>query len=97
MEEKSLQPTRKWWVSQTTAMAALLIAWVNVGAWDKTVTVGIIGFATQAITSYLTPNHELPGGVKVRKSPSEKKRLGGKYVGRSVLPAQRGAMEDAAA
>ena len=97
MEEKSLQPTRKWWVGQTTALAALVIAWVNVGAWDKTVTVGFIGFASQAITSYLTPNHDLPGGVKARKPRSSRQRRGRKGLSGPDLPAQRRTKENVAA
>ena len=93
--EKSRKPTRKWWVAQTTAMAALLVAWANVGAWDKTVTIAFIGFASQAVTSYLTPNHELPGGLPPRKAASPKKRRIGAH--KTAVPSQRGAMEDAAA
>ena len=39
----------------TTALAALVIAWVDVGTSDETVTVGFIGFASQAITCSLRP------------------------------------------
>jgi hypothetical protein len=93
--EKSRQPTRKWWVTQTTASAALLVAWVNVGAWDKTVTIGLIGFASQAVTSYLTPNHDVLGGVPDRK-PAKKRRPSLRHRG-AALPVQRGALEDAVA
>ena len=93
--DKSLQPTRKWWVTQTTALAALLVAWVNVGGWDKTVTIGLIGFASQAVTSYLTPNHEQPGGVPPRRPARPRKRRG--PAGTKVVPSQRGPLEDAVA
>ncbi len=64
--DKSWMPTRKWWVTQTAAVSALLIAWVNVGAWDKTTTIGLIGLLSQSICSWLAPNHEAPGGVPLR-------------------------------
>jgi hypothetical protein len=92
---KSLQPTRKWWVAQITAMAALLVAWVNVGAWNRTVTIGLIGFASQAVTSYLTPNHDVPGGVALRK-PASRRRARQHLRGKAVS-SRRATLEDATA
>ena len=94
-ENRSRQPTNKWWVTQTTAMGALLVAWVNVGAWDKTVTIGSIGFASQALTSYITPNHDERGGVPPRKTSNRapKPRSRGR---KAALPTQRSAVEDLA-
>jgi hypothetical protein len=93
--DKGLQPTRKWWVTQTTATAALLVAWVNVGAWDKTVSIAMIGFASQAVTSYLTPNHPESGGVPPPRRPaSSRRRRVRKGASTPPLPAPRGVVED---
>ena len=42
--------------TQVTAIAALLVAWVNAGAWDKTLTIALIGVVAQSIVGYLIPN-----------------------------------------
>ena len=64
---KSYWPTRKWLVTQVTALTALLIAWVTADAWDKTLTIALIGLISQAIIGYLVPNQNTPGGVPLQK------------------------------
>ena len=64
--EKLAVPTNKWIVTQITALAALITAWVTAGQWDKTLTVAAIGVITQAIVGYLCPNTDTPGGVPRR-------------------------------
>jgi uncharacterized membrane protein YjjP (DUF1212 family) len=49
-------PSRKWLATQVTAVAALLTAYVTAGAWNTTLSIGVIGFVTQAIVGYLLPN-----------------------------------------
>jgi hypothetical protein len=66
-QAKSRWPTRKWLVTQITAVAALLTAWVTAGAWDKTLSVALIGLFAQATVGYLVPNADTPGGVPLRK------------------------------
>ena len=64
---KSLWPTRKWIVTQVTALAALLIAWVQAGDWNKTLAVAVIGLVAQMIVGYVIPNADTPGGVPLTK------------------------------
>jgi hypothetical protein len=63
---KSAWPTRKWWATQVTALATLLVAWVTADHWDKTLTIGLIGLLTQAAVGYLIPNQDTPGGVPLK-------------------------------
>jgi hypothetical protein len=65
---KSLLPTNKWIVTQITALAALLTAYVQVGAWNKELTIALIGLVSQALIGYIAPNASTPGGVRI-KSP----------------------------
>ena len=67
---KSRLPTNKWFATQTTAVAALLIAFVNAGAWDKTLSIALIGLLSQAAIGYLVPNSDAPGGVPTRSEPA---------------------------
>lgn len=60
---KSAAPTRKWLVTQITAVAAVLTMWVTTGSWDAEETVALIGLISQAGISYLVPNNNTPGGV----------------------------------
>lgn len=60
---KSALPTKKWAVTQITAVAAILVMWVTTGAWDTEETIALIGLVSQAGISYLTPNADSPGGV----------------------------------
>jgi hypothetical protein len=69
-KDTSRMPTRKWLVTQTTAVAAVLVAWVNVGGWDKTISIAVIGLMSQAVASYLMPNEQVIGGVRPRSAPS---------------------------
>jgi uncharacterized membrane protein YjjP (DUF1212 family) len=56
MAQASWIPSRKWLATQVTAVAAFVVAWVNQGAWDKTLSIALIGLLSQAIFSYLVPN-----------------------------------------
>jgi hypothetical protein len=60
---KSAVPTKKWAVTQITAVAALLVMWATTGSWDTEETVALIGLVSQAGIGYLTPNADTPGGV----------------------------------
>jgi hypothetical protein len=61
--EPSSAPTRKWWATQVTALAALAVMWATTGTWDTEETVGAIGLVSQAAISWLVPNDPTPGGV----------------------------------
>jgi hypothetical protein len=69
-KDTSRMPTRKWLVTQTTAVAAVLVAWVNVGGWDKTISIAVIGLMSQAVASYLMPNEQVIGGVRPKPTSS---------------------------
>jgi hypothetical protein len=60
MSNASWIPTRKWLATQTTALTALIFAWVGAGAWDRTLTIALIGLISQAILGYLIPNNGQP-------------------------------------
>lgn len=51
-------PSRKWFATQVAALTALMVAWVNAGSWDKTLTIALVGLISQAIIGYLIPNAE---------------------------------------
>jgi hypothetical protein len=51
-------------------VAAVLVAWVNVGGWDKTISIAVIGLMSQAVASYLMPNEQVIGGVRPKSAPS---------------------------
>ena len=53
-----LYPTRKWWATQISATTTLAVAWVNVGTWNKSLTIAAIGVVSQAAVVYLVPNGE---------------------------------------
>lgn len=63
--KKSAKPTKKWIVTQITAVAAVATMWVTTGSWDTEETVALIGLLTQASLGYLQPNNDTPGGVPV--------------------------------
>ncbi|MFB9376362.1 hypothetical protein ACFFKU_12765 [Kineococcus gynurae] len=63
---RSRRPTRKWWVTQITALAALATLVVTTGAWGTEASVATIGLLSQALVSYLVPNAATPGGVPER-------------------------------
>jgi len=50
-------PTRKWAVTQVTALTALALMYVTTGGWDQEETVSAIGIASQALLGYLVPNN----------------------------------------
>jgi hypothetical protein len=62
MAQTSWIPNRKWLATQVTAVTAFLVAWVNQGVWDKTLSIALIGLASQAIFSYLVPNTDRTSG-----------------------------------
>ena len=63
--EPSLKPTRKWWVTQVTALAALAVMYLTTGAWDTEESVAAVGIITQAVAAWLIPNDATVGGVPV--------------------------------
>ena len=69
--QKSRWPTNKWLATQVTALVALLTGWVTAGAWNKTLSITLIGLVGQAIVSYVLPNAELPGGVPARRKTAQ--------------------------
>jgi hypothetical protein len=54
--EPSLKPTRKWWVTQVTALAALATMYLTTGAWDTEESVAAVGIVAQAAIAWLVPN-----------------------------------------
>lgn len=55
-QEPSLKPTRKWWVTQVTALAALATMYLTTGGWDTEESVSAVGIIVQAVAAWLTPN-----------------------------------------
>jgi hypothetical protein len=58
MNEKWTAPSRKWFVTQVTALAALATAAIQAGEWTTTLSVMAVGIAAQAAIAYLVPNAE---------------------------------------
>lgn len=56
VNQPSNQPTRKWIVTQITAVAALATMYATTGSWDVEETVALIGLVAQASISYITPS-----------------------------------------
>jgi hypothetical protein len=56
MSDTSRMASRKWFATQVTALTALIVAWVNAGSWDKTLTIALVGLISQAIVGYLIRN-----------------------------------------
>ena len=54
--EPSLVPTRKWWVAQVTALAAIAVMYLTTGNWDAEESVAAVGWVVQAVGSWLMPN-----------------------------------------
>jgi|tagenome__1003787_1003787.scaffolds.fasta_scaffold20832462_1 hypothetical protein len=65
---KSYWPTRKWWAATVIALGAIATLWVTKGELDKDVMLAAIGVIVQAITTYLVPNQDSPGGVPARST-----------------------------
>lgn len=61
--EPSLKPTRKWWVAQGTALAALATMYISTGGWDAEESIAALGIFVQALTTWLIPNEPTAGGV----------------------------------
>jgi hypothetical protein len=55
-QEPSLKPTRKWWVTQVTALAALAVMYLTTGGWDNEESVALVGIISQAVIGWLVPN-----------------------------------------
>lgn len=66
--EKSLLPTRKWWAAFVTSVAGFVVLWITAGEFSKEVTVALVWMLVQAITTWLVPNQDTPGGVPVKKA-----------------------------
>ena len=60
-------PSRKWIVTQITAVGALLTMFVTTGSWDQEESVALIGLLTQALASYVLPNAPEKAGVEGQK------------------------------
>lgn len=63
---KSAAPTKKWWTTQITALAALAVLVATSGQWSTEATVALIGLLSQAALSYWVSNDDTPGGVPVK-------------------------------
>jgi hypothetical protein len=61
--EPSAAPTRKWWATQVTALAALAVMYFTTGSWNTEESVAAVGVVSQALIAYLVPNDPTPGGV----------------------------------
>lgn len=61
--EPSNAPTRKWWATQVTALAALAVMYFTTGGWDVEESVAAVGLVSQAAIGYLVPNDQTAGGV----------------------------------
>jgi hypothetical protein len=57
-------PSRKWLVTQITAVGALLTMFATTGSWDVEESVALIGLVTQALASYVLPNAPDKAGVE---------------------------------
>jgi hypothetical protein len=64
--KKSWMPTRKWWAATVIALGAIATVWVTKGAFDRDVAIALIAALVQAVTTYLVPNQDTPGGVPVQ-------------------------------
>jgi hypothetical protein len=56
MSTTKWMPTRKWIATQSTALAALAVAWVDAGTWNKPLSIAMIGLVSQAVVGYVMPN-----------------------------------------
>jgi hypothetical protein len=67
--QRSWWPTRKWWVGLVTAGAALATNILQADHWSRDFGVAIVTVVAGAITSYLTPNSDNPGGYEAKRTP----------------------------
>ena len=74
---KSWFPTRKWWVGLVTSAAALGGTILQADHWSKSFNVAILTVVTGAITSYLIPNNENPGGYTTKTVAEQSPVLAG--------------------
>jgi hypothetical protein len=63
---KSNAPTKKWWTTQITALAALAVLVATSGHWSTEATVALIGLISQAGLGWVVPNDDTPGGVPLK-------------------------------
>lgn len=49
-------PSRKWFATQVTAIAALPTMWITTQSWDVEESVALIDLVSQAAVGYLVPN-----------------------------------------
>jgi hypothetical protein len=59
-------PTKKWIVTQVTALAALATMYLTTGTWDTEESVAAVGIVSQAVIGYVVRNDPTPGGVPVQ-------------------------------
>lgn len=63
---KTHRPTNKWVVAQVTAIGALVTMHLTTGGWDTEESVALVGLLVQALSTYLVPNADTPGGVPAK-------------------------------
>jgi ABC-type enterochelin transport system permease subunit len=65
--QKSARPTNKWLAGQATLIGTFLIALIqNKWQLSSELQVTLVGLVIQAITTYLVPNTDTPGGVPTK-------------------------------
>jgi|SRR5215469_926493 len=71
-EEKSRWPTHKWWAALFTATGAWVANFITAGAFNKAIAIALVGLISQSLVAYVTPNDDAKGGVKPRKTKSQR-------------------------
>jgi hypothetical protein len=51
-----VKPSRKWFVTQITAVTALVTMLLTTGSWDLEESLGLVGLISQALIAYVVPN-----------------------------------------
>lgn len=66
--QKSWLPTRKWWAAEVAALGTLAVMLLtgNRDVVSDEEIVALVGFAVQAVGTYLIPNADTAGGVPVK-------------------------------
>jgi hypothetical protein len=72
MSSTSWKPTRKWLATQCTATTAVVVSWVNAGAWNKSLTIATIGLVSQAAVGYLVSNGDASAPASSATDPNGK-------------------------